>query len=222
MIHLNHCLVCSKKAPLKHPLCNACIESLPWLTGSHCRYCAATLLDDAQHSTCGQCIQRDSLYNQLICPLAFSGSAKQLIHAMKYGQKYHICRFFAEILAKEIQRHHICDNAVIVPVALHPRKLNQRGYNQASEIGKHIAKKCRLMISRNALRKCRHTPPQTQLSAKERRSNLYKAFQCHTTLTNQHVILVDDVITTGATLQAAAQALAIPFSQITAVCIARS
>ncbi len=222
MIHLNHCLGCSKKAPLKYPLCKACIERLPWLTGNQCRYCAATLLDDKQYSTCGQCCQRDSLYSQLICPLQFSDSVKQLIHAMKYGQKYRLCRFFAEILTREIQSHHICSHSVIVPVALHPRKLNQRGYNQASEIGKYIAKNCQMTISRNALHKCRHTPSQTQLTAKKRRKNLNKAFQCHTPLKNKHVILVDDVITTGATLHAAAKALAIPPSQITAICIARS
>jgi len=139
-----------------------------------------------------------------------SGTTQKLLKALKYGGEsqlsYHIGKWFGEEL---LERQIIINVDLIVPIPLHPKKLKIRGYNQADGFAKALAETFNTTWQPNFLVRTVHTRTQTQLSRKERRQNVADIFVVKdpTQAPNQHILLVDDVLTTGATLEAAAQAI---------------
>lgn len=95
----------------------------------------------------------------------------------------------------------------ILPIPLHPTRLKKRGFNQALELAKPLAKKLDIPLLNNAVLRQKYTQPQTELHAQERNENLTNAFQLATHLPYKHIALFDDVITTGATCSSLAQTL---------------
>ncbi len=138
------------------------------------------------------------------------GIAQQLIHHLKYkGRRvvgYELGRRYGSLLA---QSPHFQGVEIIVPVPLHPRKEKLRGYNQAAVFGQGLAKTMRVPLMPDALQRHRYTETQTRKSQTERLRNVAGAFGLHRPerLHNRHVLIVDDVLTTGATLESCATTL---------------
>jgi ComF family protein len=122
-----------------------------------------------------------------------------LVQALKYRARLALAGFFARSLASRTMP----EVDLIVPMPLHPRRLAERGFNQALEIARHLG---RPIEPRGVLR-VKHTPPQTQLPYEERAKNVRGAFLCKLDLTGASVAVLDDVMTTGATLNELARAL---------------
>jgi ComF family protein len=132
---------------------------------------------------------------------------REAIHRLKYSRSRDLAIPMGEIMALYWQDVHLPAD-VIVPVPLHTRRLRERGYNQAALLSTELGKRVGLPVLENALIRIRDTSPQVDLSAEERKQNVRGAFHCpDDQLTDRSVLLVDDVYTTGATLESCSLAL---------------
>lgn len=127
----------------------------------------------------------------------------KIIHALKYQEYFHLSKQLAQQLAPRIDNRPDC----IVPMPLHPLRLRERGYNQAMLLAQDLGQLLDLPVLPHACQRLRHTASQSGLPWKERTKNMRNAFGCKTDFSGQHVAIVDDVMTTGATLDALAATL---------------
>lgn len=136
------------------------------------------------------------------------GKIQQLLHALKYHNHPEIGTTLGEVFGQELKQTHDQEFDVIVPVPLHPTRKRKRGYNQSEEFAKGLSKSLQIPVS-DVLVRTTITETQTRKTKLKRWQNVNEVFQLKSadTLTGQRVLLVDDVITTGATIEACAQAL---------------
>jgi ComF family protein len=132
---------------------------------------------------------------------------QEAIHQLKYANLSAVARPLGETLADFWQGNPLPAD-LLVPVPLHPRRERERGYNQASLLAKALGEAIGLPVLEHAMVRVRETRPQVGLNSEERRENVRGAFHCESThLAGRHVALIDDVCTTGATLEACSLAL---------------
>ena len=173
---------------------------LPRLTSKRCAVCALPL---ATGRICGACLQRPPRYDRVIAPFSYRFPVDALIQAYKYGGRLAHARVLGTALASIVPP----DVDVVVPMPLAPRRLAERGYNQALEIARLVASATGIPLIALACRKVVETPPQASLPWKERAKNVRRAFVCDADLRGRRVAVVDDVLTTGATLNELARVL---------------
>jgi ComF family protein len=133
-----------------------------------------------------------------------------VIHAFKYDKKFALARYIGELLGKELLTHHESSQVdLIVPLPLHPLRYAERGYNQSAYLAEGISKIMRVPMAATLLRRIKNTPSQTGLNALERKENVAGAFALGRTahLDGKHILLVDDVKTTGATFNECARVI---------------
>ncbi|GGD10985.1 ComF family protein [Halopseudomonas salina] len=209
--HPSRCLLClGDGAQTTSGICDACRTDLPWLH-SQCRRCALPLPVDNQ--LCGKCQLRNPTFAQVVSPLLYRFPIDSLIPAFKYHDQLIYGRLLARLLAEAVHFHYSeHDQSLpdrVLPMPLHPKRQARRGFNQAQEIAGPVARYLQLPLCRHSLRRVRHTAAQQGLSANDRKRNLANAFQSPPTaaVTGLHLALVDDVVTTGTTADAASQTL---------------
>lgn len=196
------CPVCGD--PAEHALgcCAACALALPWL-GPACARCALPLPGAIATPLCGACLRRPPPLQASVAACLYQWPVDGLLRRFKFQHDLVAGRLLAALMLER------CAAAVppqaLVPVPLHRARLRQRGYDQALELARPLAAGLGLACL-PALRRQRATPAQSGLDAAARARNLRGAFAVAAPLP-AHVALVDDVMTTGATLHAAAQAL---------------
>ncbi|MCX7862783.1 MAG: ComF family protein [Bacteroidales bacterium] len=154
------------------------------------------------------------------------GRTQHLLHNLKYNNRPDIGLFLGRLLANQIKNHSEFSSInYIVPVPLHPKRLKERGYNQAECFANGISEILNIPVCNSLLVRAKETSTQTQKTREERWKNVSEAFSVNYNLhhENKHYLLVDDVLTTGATLEACAQAiLSIPQSSISIAVIAKA
>ncbi|MDD5384990.1 MAG: double zinc ribbon domain-containing protein [Gallionella sp.] len=182
--------------------CAACDSALPYLEAAHCPTCA---LPAPAGEVCGQCLKHPPLFGRTTAVFGYAFPLDKLIQAMKYGEQIALAYAFAEKLAHRIDKNSLPD--CIIPMPLHPAKLRERGFNQSQLLAAKIARELGLELLPDACRRVRDTPPQSALPWKERKKNVRDAFCCDADFTGKRVALVDDVLTTGASLNALAEAV---------------
>ena len=182
--------------------CAACDKTLPYLAAPHCPVCA---LPTTTGEVCGQCLKQPPLYTNTAAVFSYTFPLDKLIQAMKYGEQLALAHAFAKKLAQRIDKNALPD--YVLPMPLHPAKLRERGFNQSLLLAATVARELDLKILPDGCRRVRDTPPQSALPWKERDKNVRNAFRCDVDLTGKHVALVDDVLTTGASLNALAKAV---------------
>ncbi len=193
------CLLCGSLS--RHGAwCSACNASLPYLDDAHCPVCALPTPDG---SPCGRCLKKQPLFARTIAPFAYAFPLDRLVQALKFSGQLHLAHGLAGHLARCVTHRPDC----IVPMPLHPARLARRGHNQSLELAKHLSRHLDLPLLPNACLRVRDTPPQSELKWKEREKNMRKAFRCMEDLSGKHVAMVDDVMTTGASLNELALAL---------------
>lgn len=140
------------------------------------------------------------------------GSAYQvLLHELKYRGNRMAGRYLGRMLGEDIKKSPYGESDLIIPVPLHPKRLRQRGYNQGDAIAEGVSAATGIPVDRNIIRRIRYQQSQTHKGRLERFRNMDHAFRLcsnHTDLRNKRLLLVDDVVTTGATLEACGQILA--------------
>lgn len=180
--------------------CAACDATLPYLTAPHCPVCALPALNGA---ICGRCLKRTPNFNRTVAAFAYAFPLDKLVQALKFGEQLMLADSLANKLAQRVEVRPDC----IVPMPLHPARLRERGFNQSIELARRIAAKLDIPLSSRACQRVRDTPPQSTLKWKERGKNMRRAFICTEDLSGKHVAVVDDVMTSGASLNEVALAL---------------
>ena len=179
-------------------LCPACDADLPRLPGPRCPRCA---LDSPRGALCGRCLSEPPHYDATTAVLAYEFPADTLVHALKFRGELALAGLLGGLLLRQLTGPEV---DCVVPVPLSAERLKQRGYNHAAEIARHVA------ATKLDLALCvrsRDTPPQMELPFAERRKNVRGAFHCTRALAGQSIALVDDVMTSVATLNEIAAVL---------------
>lgn len=157
---------------------------------------------------CAACRQRQTAIDGTRSPFRFEGAMRQAIHQFKYQNLKAISSSLAALLADYLLLNPLPGEA-LVPVPLHPRRLRERGYNQAALLAKELGKLMDLPVITDCLIRVKEAKPQVRTTTvKERRKNVTGAFVCRgDTINGKQIIVIDDVCTSGATLEACAIAL---------------
>ena len=193
------CLLCGAAAP--DILCTGCATDLPRLATPLCPICAVPL--GAPAATCGACLAHPPAYDATCAPLRYGFPVDALVQQLKYQSRLASAEFFARCMLAGPHP----DGALILPVPLSAKRLKERGFNQALEIARPLARALALPIDSASLTRTRETLPQSRLPWRSRGANVKHAFACSRDLSGLAVIVVDDVMTTGATLDAIARVL---------------
>jgi ComF family protein len=221
------CRVCDQALTTasRIPVCLACLSApKPLQPNFFCRTCHTPFVDSFpldEHDLCTVC--RESLVN-FDCIYSFGsyeGAIRELIHVFKYGKVETLAKPLARFMAQALPIDARFDAVVAMP--MHWVKRWQRGFNQAQLLARPIAKRYGMKLSKN-LRRTRYTESQAGLGQTERQENLKQSFAVKypQQLAGKHILLVDDVFTTGGTLRAATQALkAAGASRVSALTLAR-
>lgn len=191
------------------PICAACARDLPVLSAQRCSKCALPMT--AGLMQCPDCAHHPPSFDAAHAAWAYDFPVDTLIRDFKYGHHLYLGRFFAEHLAQSLLRDWASAGQMppdlIIPVPLHPHRLRTRGFNQAAEIARHLGRLLDIRCDFHGLTRINDTPAQAGLPRSERWHNLVGAFVCPNPLAARHVLLVDDVLTTGASLSACADVL---------------
>lgn len=193
-------------------LCLACTAALEWVNPPHCTTCGHPFYGVVEgERLCPHCEGLDPAFNEGRTAVLFKGPARSLVIELKYHRGLHVLRDMAEIFRRAPHVLSWVRNAVLIPVPLHPRKARERGYNQAHLLADALAHAAGADTQvQRLLRRRVDTTSQTAFDRRTRLANLKNAFALvpraalNPTL---HYILVDDVFTTGSTLNACARAL---------------
>lgn len=220
-----HCQLCDETTDHPtHAVCTACEAELPWL-GAHCQICAVPL--PAHGMICGACQNKPPSFSRVEAPWRYAFPVDNLITRFKHQAQWPYGRLLAELLAEHL--HHAFDEGLprpqaLLPVPLARKRQRRRGFNQAQMLADWLSTSLDLPVERDWLQRRVDTPAQQGLDAATRKRNLRQAFslELQAKVAGAHLALVDDVLTTGATLTACAQALrAAGAKRVVAVTFAR-
>ncbi|MDN5782092.1 MAG: ComF family protein [Luteimonas sp.] len=205
----SRCLACREAGPAGRDLCNACLAVLPW-NHHACVRCAMPLpaMPDpgAMPVTCGACLHKPPPLHAVHAAFVYAAPLDRLLPRFKFHHDLAAGRLLAQLMAQA------CASAerpqALLPIPLHRARLRSRGYDQALELARPLARALGIPLLPDVLVRTRATAPQSELDATHRSRNLRGAFRVRPGITcPSHVALVDDVMTTGATLHAATTAL---------------
>jgi ComF family protein len=185
-------------------LCPACYEGLPWLPTA-CPRCANPL-PATGNALCGQCQQAPPAFDNSLALFRYEPPLDRLIQDLKFHGQLSHARLLGTLMANHLgQWQHEID--CIIPVPLHPRRLRERGFNQALELARPIARQLGLDIDTRHCQRLRHTDGQADLPLSRRHANVRHAFSANKATDWQHVAIIDDVMTSGQTANSLARAL---------------
>jgi ComF family protein len=198
--------VCASCGEPGYRICPICYEKINFLHGNLCQICGCSIKKISK-KICDICCDNNPPYDGIRSLAYYEGVIRECVHALKYKNNQSLGDTFSELLVKLIRRENWQINFV-VPVPLSEERYHERGYNQASLLAKPLAARLSLTFNPYALKRIRHTASQVGLSAHERHQNVIGAFEAETDLVRgKNLLIVDDVMTTGATMKACAQAL---------------
>lgn len=189
-------------------ICDDCGSGLLSIDAPYCERCARPL--DTPLASCPACTGRTFHFDGVLSGFEFNRPFQDLIHQLKYRNRPGIGRFLGSLLAKRVEREpgmaHI---TAVVPVPLHPLRERERGYNQSGHIAHGISDVTGIPVLENVIARKRNTPTQTSLSPDARMANVDGVFEvCGVeAVRGASVSLVDDIFTTGATVNSCARAL---------------
>lgn len=206
------CYACGDVVYLEDAICPSCWKELRFVTDPRCDCCGVMFERDfGSGALCGDCISQKRPYDRLRYPLIYNDTASRIISAFKYHDRLHGARMISQMMhlaGEQLLRE--CD--IIIPIPMHYRRFLQRGYNQAELLAGRLHKYApQAILLPGALKRIRHTQPQASLSQSRRKRNVRRAFtvsEAHRDkLRGSHVLLIDDVMTTGATIESCCKEL---------------
>ncbi|MCG8429118.1 MAG: double zinc ribbon domain-containing protein [Chromatiales bacterium] len=194
----HYCLVCGETGVDGLALCQSCLDELP--VNHHCCSLCALPLNDQETTLCGRCIKQAPHFDHCLAPYRFAPPLDELINGFKFSAKLSYGSLLSSLLMQALEKSQRPQPELIIPVPLHPRRLRQRGYNQALELAKPLGKQLGIPVNPRLCQRHRDTAAQSHLNRKERLKNLRGAFQLTGEITARRIAIVDDVVTTGSTV----------------------
>lgn len=186
------CLLCGGRSG-NVLLCAACGHDLPALPAATCPVCA---LPTPGGQTCGACLKSPPAFDASIAVWRYGFPVDKLVQALKFEHRLALAGFFAQALLAGPRPA----GDLMLALPLSAQRLKERGFNQAVEIARPLSRALGIHLDLDACRRVRETAPQTRLPWKARRANVRNVFECGIDLGEKSVVVVDDVMTTGATL----------------------
>lgn len=199
----SYCVLCGQPTYPQFNICNPCHTELPILP-HHCQQCAQ-LLPSYEAERCGSCLKTTPPFDRIYALFAYDEPIAQWIVQLKFKGQLQYAQCFAELFLERIQPIWYRNKAlpqIIIPIPLHRDRLRERGFNQAVEIAKPLAKRLKIHLDLNSIVRHKATLPQSGLRALERENNVANAFVCNRDFSHLSIAVLDDVITTGHTIRA--------------------
>lgn len=201
------CLLCDETTFDTALLCQACIADLPW-NRYRCKCCALPLPHRSDLALlCGECLQTPAPFTRILSPLRYEFPLDRALHQFKYQGKRYWQRSFVTLMEAFVQFHNLQKPEVLLPVPMHRDKIKERGFNQAELLAHGIARRLKIPMDNDWLQKTRSTENQAALNKEDRLKNLRGAFAVKEARNYRHVALIDDVVTTRATVETLAKLL---------------
>jgi len=206
------CLVCAEtlERPLEGPICAPCLSALPRVEAPCCSRCGLPYPAGVAPGLCGDCREPSRPFRRARALTVYEGPVRLCLHALKFRGRRRVASLLGRMAAERwMGSGELEPGAAVVPVPLSRKRRRERGYNQAELVARPVARIARLPLLTGALVKPAERPPQSGLSAAARRRNARAAYQARlpARFEGAHLLLVDDVFTTGATVEAASAAL---------------
>lgn len=203
-----YCVLCGQLLPMedwKDGLCKSCGEKIPYLEGKRCKFCGRTLVVG---DVCHSCLENPPVFERGISAFDYD-VLRDGIARFKFDGARDDGKIFGRLMADFLLSYHkdwIEEMDCITGVPLHVHKEKERGFNQAEILCKSISQYTEIPYEKNILIRTKDTTPQSKLSARERQQNIKNVFTAHA-CADKRILLVDDILTTGATLNECSRAL---------------
>lgn len=198
------CFGCEAIIETPKPFCEACYIELPFQHNA-CGQCGQAFARKTDY--CGRCISEPPYYDSCLCPFEYQTPISDLICALKYNDKPELAKKIGLMLADEIIQSESPLPEAILPVPIHTSRLRSRGFNQAKLIAVTVGNELGIPVINNAVIKRKATPPQAQQSLSIRKNALNNCFEVKHKINAQHLAIIDDVVTTGSTVNEIAKTL---------------
>jgi ComF family protein len=221
------CLSCKARVPTSGTLCLECWQQVQFITDPMCACCGLPFEHSiGEHALCGECMNERPIYAHARAAFRYDEYSRKLITSFKYSDHTELAKIYATWLAKA-GGELIATSDYIIPVPLHYWRFISRRYNQSALLAQALGKKTGIKYLPTALKRTRHTKAQTGLSKTERSKNVSGAFTLNTRykslIKGKNILLIDDVLTTGATInQCSKQLLKSGAMQVNVLTLART
>lgn len=217
IVYPPRCHICGKFLPYKEErsylseICSDCLKDFEPINSPICSICGVPFATNkGGNHICEDCMRKNPYYELARAPYFYSGKLKNAIQRFKYNSETHLGKTFGGLLLDFIQKmSYEMDGYIIIPVPLHKKKLRERGYNQSLLLAKVLSKRLGLELDFMSFARVRNTQSQAGLRRMDRRNNVKNAFLVKEirAIKNKKILLVDDVFTTGVTLNECAKSL---------------
>lgn len=207
-----YCMCCGSiiDASREYALCDNCIDKLHWAGGKTCAKCGKILEENYRHDMCADCREREHYFDRGFTCAQYGLYERALVMDLKYRDKSWIGRKLGMIMAERISLEDVCVD-MAVPVPVHPQRMYERGYNQAEIMARPVAERLGVRLDTCILKRKRETAAMKDLGVWERIENTRDAFEVvpgrQDDLQGKKIILIDDIYTTGATMDGCSRVL---------------
>ena len=192
------CLNCNQLSATATAICKSCYSRLP-ANRVCCRQCALPLASTNQQ-LCGHCQQTSPTFNSAFIPFRYEHPVDEWIWKFKFRNDLVSGKLLADLFLQKLAESNAVMPEILVPVPLHASRLRQRGFNQSHWLARHIGKQLGIPVNSRSVQRSLKTPPQHELNMKKRTTILRKAFALNGDFKHLHAAIVDDVLTTGSTV----------------------
>ena len=208
VVFKQNCLLCNAHQDAlganNYAVCRACLNDLPWHPKTSCPQCGLA----SAGIICGRCLNNPPDFDATHAVFLYQFPIDAMMQRYKYGNMLNLGDAFGEFLAEKVNVEVYLKNIdLVIPMPMHPQRLKQRGFNQALEIAKVLTKNCKEKLDYKSVQRQTLTPPQASLPLKARVKNIKGAFKVNTNFTGKRIAIIDDVMTTGASLNELAKTL---------------
>jgi len=205
-----HCAGCRCRVDEGSDFCPSCAPEIEWIVPPRCETCSQPYVGMTPAFTCPNCRGEAFFFECAVAGVRSRGVVRDMVHRLKYGREIWLARVLAGLMERGLSDRRLAGVGIdmLVPVPLHPRRLREREFNQAFLLAEQLAVRSDLTF-RDVLVRRRYTTTQTQLDRRGRRQNLRHAFvlRKNAEVIDKNILLIDDVLTTGSTMDACAEAL---------------
>jgi competence protein ComFC len=192
----------------KFSVCERCRRNVPLIEGRTC-LCCGKPMESSSLEICSDCLEMERHFSRGFSCAIYEGKIRELIHRFKYGKQKHLVHALAEMMTDKLNAEELTDIDRVIPVPLHKERQKERGFNQSEMLARYIAGAMGWKLDKKSLLRNKNTHFQSELTKEERKQNVQNAFSLNTNVSfeGEKILIVDDVYTTGSTLNACAKEL---------------